>query len=184
MAKPVKAGDAKLEGLKNTTFNACQLPYQKRSDNVTSMTGTLNQPRSVIMKSVSAKWLAAHLLVAAASFFSLSPSAWAGDGQTVRSEPAATELAAAAVPGGKEQMSKADAAYARGDYVEAFRLYRNVAVLGISEAHYRLGLMYLDGVGTRKNQRQAEYWLKLAASQNHPGAAATLGSLKSTEAQG
>jgi hypothetical protein len=29
MAKPVKAGDAKLEGLKNNTFNACQLPYPK-----------------------------------------------------------------------------------------------------------------------------------------------------------
>jgi TPR repeat protein len=136
------------------------------------------------MKSVRTKWLAAHLLAAAAAFFSLSPLAAADDGQMVRSEAAATELAAAAAPGGNEQLSKANAAYARGEYAEAFRLYRNIAVLGISEAHYRLGLMYLDGVGTRKNLRQAEYWLKLAASQNHPGAAATLGSIKSTEAQG
>jgi hypothetical protein len=41
-AKPVKAGDAKLEGLMNTLFNACQLPYPKGSVIVTRMTGTLN----------------------------------------------------------------------------------------------------------------------------------------------
>lgn len=136
------------------------------------------------MKTASAKCFVAQLLFASVSFFSLSPFAAAGDGRMVGGEPAPTELAAAAVPGGNEQLSKANAAYARGEYAEAFRLYRNIAVLGIPEAHYRLGLMYLDGVGTRKNLRQAEYWLKLAASQNHPGAAATLGSLRSTDAQG
>jgi hypothetical protein len=43
MAKPVKAGDAKLKGLTNRVFNACQLPYPKGFVNVTRMTGTLNQ---------------------------------------------------------------------------------------------------------------------------------------------
>lgn len=138
------------------------------------------------MKSVCATWIAAHVLAASVSFAAFSPVACAasGDGQSVRRNSAAKELAATLEAGGVEQLSRGNAAYARGDYAEAFRLYRNVAVLGIPEAHYRLGLMYLDGVGTRKSVRQAEYWLKLAASESHPGAAAALSALKSNEDRG
>ncbi len=138
------------------------------------------------MKTVCEKWLAAHAIAACLSCFAFSPIARAGssDGQVIRGNPAASVLAATVESGGAEQLARGNAAYARGDYAEAFRLYRNIGVLGISEAHYRLGLMYLDGVGTRKSIRQAEYWLKLAASENHPGAAAALSSLRAIRENG
>ncbi len=125
------------------------------------------------MKSVCAKWIVAHFLAASISSFALSPAACAGSA-------AHGNLAS----DGRAQLSRGNAAYARGDHAEAFRLYRNIAVLGIPEAHYRLGLMYKDGVGTRKSVRQAEYWLKLAAEENHPGAAAALSSIGAMEEHG
>lgn len=82
------------------------------------------------------------------------------------------------------QLSRGNAALQRGDYAEAFRLFRNIAVLGVPEAHYRLGLMYANGLGVRKSARQAEYWLGLAARENVPGADAALASLKAVAAGG
>ncbi|MBS1191366.1 MAG: hypothetical protein H6R10_3158 [Rhodocyclaceae bacterium] len=78
----------------------------------------------------------------------------------------------------KEQLRQGIAAYDRGDYDEAFRVFRNVSVLGGSEAHYRLGLMYAQGHGTPQSLNRAAYWLKLAARQNHPGATEALSALK------
>lgn len=72
------------------------------------------------------------------------------------------------------QLNRGNAAFKSGDYAEAFRLFRNVAVLGVPEAHYRLGMMYADGLGVRKSTRLAQYWLGQAAKQNYPGAAAAL----------
>lgn len=86
-----------------------------------------------------------------------------------------------AIADGKQQMKKALQAYARGDYAEAFRLFRNVSVLGEAEAHYRLGLMYAEGLGTRRSVSLAAYWLRLAARQDYPGAAEALAALQPAE---
>jgi TPR repeat protein len=93
-----------------------------------------------------------------------------------------TDVSVAVMADGREQYDRAVGAYNRGDYAEAFRLFRNVSVLGEPEAHYRLGLMYAEGLGTRKSLHLAAYWLRLAARQNHPGAAKALTALKSSEA--
>ncbi|CAB1367347.1 tetratricopeptide repeat protein [Denitratisoma oestradiolicum] len=78
------------------------------------------------------------------------------------------------------QLQAGNAAYARKEYTEALRIFRNIAVLGVPEAHYRLGIMYAEGLGTRKSERQAEYWLKLASRKNYPGAASALGKLRTS----
>ena len=82
------------------------------------------------------------------------------------------------------QLSRGVAAYNRGDYVEAIRVFRNVSVLGEPEALYRLGLMYAEGLGTRKTPVRAAHWLKLAAKQHYPGAEAALAGLKAGEVSG
>ena len=82
------------------------------------------------------------------------------------------------------QVGRGNAAFNSGDYAAAFRLFRNVAVLGVPEAHYRLGVMYAEGLGVRKSSRLAQYWLKLAAEQNFPGAAAALMQVQSGATQG
>lgn len=82
------------------------------------------------------------------------------------------------------QLNKGRAAYNRGDYVEAFRLFRNISVFGEPEAFYRMGLMYAEGRGTRKSATLAAHWLKLAAKKNYPGAEAALASLKPVSAPG
>lgn len=82
------------------------------------------------------------------------------------------------------QLRTANAAYFSGDYPKALRLFRNIAVLGIPEAHFRLGIMYAKGLGIRQSNNQAEYWLKLAAKENYPGAFDALESLKSGQSDG
>jgi TPR repeat protein len=94
------------------------------------------------------------------------------------------EIAAALTSSGTSQLASGNAAYARGDYTAAFRTYRNIAVLGIPEAHFKLGVMYREGQGTRKSAKQAEYWLKLAVLAKFPGASEALASLQQSEAQG
>ena len=54
-------------------------------------------------------------------------------------------------------------AYDNRNYGEAFRIFSQVAVIGGPEVHFRLGLMYAEGVGTEKNISKANYWLKSAA---------------------
>lgn len=138
------------------------------------------------MKSNCKAWIVAHLLAAAACVLSFPATAHAGsmDGQTGRNELAAGAAVAGVEHDAGRQLARANAAYAQGDYAEAFRLYRNIAVLGLSEVHYRLGLMYVEGQGTRKNARQAEYWLTLAATEKYPGAAEALASLKTMDTRG
>jgi len=75
-------------------------------------------------------------------------------------------------------------AYEQGNYSEAFRLFRNISALGVTEAHFRLGMMYAEGIGTRKSPRQAAYWLKLAAGKNYPGATEMLATINAAENAG
>lgn len=82
------------------------------------------------------------------------------------------------------QLRAANAAYASGDYPKALKLFRNIAVLGVPEAHFRLGIMYARGLGTRQSSRQAEYWLALAVRANYPGAADALAALSARPEDG
>jgi TPR repeat protein len=124
------------------------------------------------------------VIVISAVMFSITVYAGPMDARVTGTEMAANDIATAIQGDSAAQLAIGNAAYARGNYAEAFRIYRNISVLGITEAHYRLGLMYAEGLGTRKSIRQAEYWLKLAATQNFPGAAEALASIKMINSQG
>ena len=56
-------------------------------------------------------------------------------------------------------------AYERGDYDEAFRLYRLVADKDDALAQSRLGLMYEKGRGVGQDDVEAYRWYRRAADQ-------------------
>ena len=74
-------------------------------------------------------------------------------------------------------LSKANAAFARGDYAEAARLYWPLAEAGDAEAQAQLGAMYRDGLGLPQDDDQALIWSLYAALQNNPTAHYSLGVL-------
>lgn len=122
-------------------------------------------------------------------FATLSGIAWpthASSSDSLKSQPGPEPARAAAADSFNSagQLATGNAAYQRGDYTEAFRLYRNIAVLGVPESHYRLGLMYAGGLGTRQSASQAEFWMKSAAQRNYPGAAAALSLIRAMKAKG
>ncbi len=57
------------------------------------------------------------------------------------------------------------AAYDRGDYAAAYRLWRPLAEKGYGRAQGMLGLMYHEGIGVPKDDREAAHWYRLAAAQ-------------------
>ena len=58
----------------------------------------------------------------------------------------------------------AAAAYQRGDYATALRLWRSQAEQGDGTAQMALGFMYHDGEGVPKDLKRAYMWFYLAAS--------------------
>lgn len=56
-------------------------------------------------------------------------------------------------------------------FMRAAATYRNPV------AQYQIGKMFLEGIGSKPNIRQAGRWLQLAAEKGHAGAQATLGDL-------
>ncbi len=57
------------------------------------------------------------------------------------------------------------AAYHRGDYATALRLWRPLAEQGDALAQYNLGLMYDTGQGVPQDDAEAVKWYRLAAEQ-------------------
>ncbi|MDD5176711.1 MAG: hypothetical protein PHQ05_09845 [Sterolibacterium sp.] len=135
---------------------------------------------SVIRRSVFSLLLAAISVLA----FSATVNASSGDGLKSQSGPRMANVAVADQFNVAGQLAAGNAAYSRGDYAEAFRLYKNIAVLGVPEAHYRLGLMYAGGLGTRQSANQAEFWMNSAAQSNYPGAAQALSLIRAMMAKG
>src|SRR5437867_13347281 len=71
----------------------------------------------------------------------------------------------------------ADAAWMRGDYATAARLYRSLAEQGKASAQHQLAKMYENGEGVAKSQSEAAKWYRLAAEQGHAGAQLYLGGM-------
>ena len=67
------------------------------------------------------------------------------------------------------------AAYERGDYATALRLWRPLAEQGGAPAQYNLGLMYVEGRGVPQDNTEAVKWYRLAAEQGDAGAQYNLG---------
>ena len=59
---------------------------------------------------------------------------------------------------------KALNAYTNEDYSRAFFLYRPLAENGDASAQYKLGLMYENGQGTKRDMEKAREWYEKAAA--------------------
>ncbi|MEA2838272.1 MAG: uncharacterized protein QOD89_2822 [Bradyrhizobium sp.] len=66
------------------------------------------------------------------------------------------------------------AAYNRGDYVPAMRVFRALAEQGNAKAQNVLGVMFRKGEGVPKNPARAHMWLSFAAKRGDATAKAEL----------
>jgi len=69
------------------------------------------------------------------------------------------------------------AAYQRGDYATALKLWRPLAAQGNAFAQSNLGFMYDSGQGVKRDLGEAAKWYRLAAEQGNPRAQSNLGSM-------
>ena len=72
------------------------------------------------------------------------------------------------------------AAYNRGDYLPAIRLFRPLAEQGNARAQTVLGVMFRKGEGVPKNAVRARMWFGLAAKSGDVGAKAGLREVSKT----
>jgi TPR repeat protein len=66
------------------------------------------------------------------------------------------------------------AAYNRGDYLPAIRVFRTLAEQGNAKAQNVLGVMFRKGEGVPKNPARAHMWLSFAAARGDARAKAEL----------
>jgi uncharacterized protein len=57
------------------------------------------------------------------------------------------------------------AAYKRGDFATALRLFEPLAIQGNAEARFNLGIAFERGQGVAQDYREAVKWYRLAAEQ-------------------
>ena len=69
----------------------------------------------------------------------------------------------------------ANAAYERGDYVQAVTIFRQLAEQGHQWAQRRVGSMYAEGKGVPQDFQEAVKWYRLAAAQGYAPAEYNLG---------
>jgi TPR repeat protein len=67
------------------------------------------------------------------------------------------------------------AAYERGDFVQAMKMFRELADKGHQWAQRRVGLMYAQGRGVPQDDQEAVKWYRLAAAQGNTPAQYDLG---------
>ena len=72
-------------------------------------------------------------------------------------------------------LEDAVAAYQRGDYATALRLWHPLAEQGDAEAQFHLGVMYESGQGGLRNDAEAIKWYRKAAEQGDAVAQFNLG---------
>ncbi len=87
----------------------------------------------------------------------------------------ALALTLSAVPVAAGTFDDAEAAYARGDYETAERLFRPLAEQGHVWAQYGLGVMYANGQGVPQDYAEAAKWFRRAAEQGFAKAQFNLG---------
>ena len=74
-----------------------------------------------------------------------------------------------------DPLDDADAAYKRGDYAQALKIWRPLAAEGNSFSQIALGFMYVHGLGVMRNYQEAVKWYRLAAAQGSADAQYRLG---------
>ncbi len=58
-------------------------------------------------------------------------------------------------------------AYAREDYITAYKLFYSLAKQGDADAQFNLGAIYKDGDGVKQDDKEALKWFRLAAEQGN-----------------
>ncbi len=66
-------------------------------------------------------------------------------------------------------------AYQAGNYRQAFELWKPLAEAGDADAEYNIGLLYMNGLGVKKNSRYARQLFMAAAEQGQADAQYNLG---------
>lgn len=66
-----------------------------------------------------------------------------------------------------EIVRKANLLFFQDQYEDAFALYLKAARLGDAEGQAQVGNCYFNGTGVNKDIKEALYWYRLAAKQNH-----------------
>jgi TPR repeat protein len=79
-------------------------------------------------------------------------------------------IAAVALSAFARPVDDAAAAYQRGDYATAARLYHGLADQGDANAQNSLGVMYLRGQGAKQDNGEAMKWFRRAAALGSPEA--------------
>ncbi|MEI8385180.1 MAG: tetratricopeptide repeat protein [Nitrosomonadaceae bacterium] len=74
-----------------------------------------------------------------------------------------------------EHFEDANAAYERGDYPQALKRYKPLALQGFANAQNNLGEMYGSGKGVKQDYKEALKWYRLASEQGHSEAQNHLG---------
>ena len=97
--------------------------------------------------------------------------------QLVAGVVVAVLLTGAAVAGSLEDGL---AAYLRGDYAEALRLWKPLADQGDAAAQFNLGVMYATGRGVAQEYGEAILWYRTAADQGNASAQFNLGLMYTT----
>jgi len=92
----------------------------------------------------------------------------------------ALALALSAAPASADAMDDAVAAFQRGDYVKALRLFHILAERGDAVAQGSLGLMYANGEGVPQDYAEAVKWYRKAAGQGNAVAQFELGVMYAT----
>ena len=86
-------------------------------------------------------------------------------------------VSGAAVPAVAGPLEDADAAYDRGDYATALRLWRPLAEQGDAIAQFALGIVYANGQGVPQDYAAAVLWFRMAAKQGDDRAQFNLGTM-------
>ncbi len=68
-------------------------------------------------------------------------------------------------------------AYEQGQFIDAIREFRSLAVTGHPGAEFMLGVMHFNGFGVDRNEKVAAIYFRLAAEQGDAGAQLAFGSL-------
>lgn len=74
-------------------------------------------------------------------------------------------------------LEDAGAAYQRGDYAAAARIYQALAAQGDANAQNSLGVMFLNGQGAKRDYSEALKWFRRAAALGSPAAQFNLGEM-------
>jgi clan AA aspartic protease (TIGR02281 family) len=67
-------------------------------------------------------------------------------------------------------LNQGEAAYARGDYVKAYKEFKALAEQGDARMQFKVGQMNVNGTGVPQDNVEAVKWYHMAAEQGHGGA--------------